>query len=78
MTGYVMMFRKTDVLDLKLTIEEALEYIVSCGVVVAEHQWQSPENLARLRGETTPSAALPGRFTTSDPPPDSSPPAGGS
>jgi uncharacterized membrane protein len=50
MTGYVVMFRKSEVLDLKLTIEEALEFIVSCGVVVAPHQWQSPENLARLRG----------------------------
>jgi uncharacterized membrane protein len=52
MTGYVVMFPKSEVFDLKLTIEEALEYLVSCGVVVAEHQWQTPENLARLRGET--------------------------
>lgn len=50
-TGYVMMFRKSEVFDLKLSIEEALEYIVSCGVVVAPHQWQTAENLARLRGD---------------------------
>jgi uncharacterized membrane protein len=61
MTGYVMMFRKSEVLDLKLTIEEALEYIVSCGVVVAPHQWQTAENLARLRGE------LPGSFSETEP-----------
>jgi uncharacterized membrane protein len=62
MTGYVMMFRRSEVMDLKLTIEEALEYIVSCGVVVAPHQLQAAENLARLRGSadgpgTTPSLA---------------------
>jgi uncharacterized membrane protein len=54
MTGYVMMFRKSEVLDVKLTIEEALEYIVSCGVVVAQHQVSTPENLARLRGNAAP------------------------
>lgn len=61
MTGYVMMFRKSEVLDVKLTIEEALEYIVSCGVVVAQHQASTPENLARLRGNVIPPGTpLPG------------------
>lgn len=73
MTGYVVMFPKSEVYDLKLTIEEALEYLVSCGVVVAEQQWQTPENLARLRGETRIDPPMDGPKPKGMPPP-----AGGS
>ena len=38
MTGYTMIVRKSEVLDLNLTIDQAFQFIVSCGVVVPAHQ----------------------------------------
>ena len=37
-SGYTMLVPKNEVLDLDLTIEQAIEYIVSCGVVLPEQQ----------------------------------------
>ncbi|MEX0585961.1 MAG: DUF502 domain-containing protein [Pirellulales bacterium] len=53
MTGYVVLFRRSEVLDLDLSIEEALQYLVSCGVVVAPQQLLTPENLAKLRARAS-------------------------
>ncbi len=40
-TGFTVTVLKSETLDLNLTIDQALEYIVSCGVVVPPHQLQS-------------------------------------
>jgi uncharacterized membrane protein len=48
MTGYTVMVRKSEVYDLTISVEDALQYIVSCGVVVVPHQWLTPESKARL------------------------------
>ena len=37
-TGYTVVIPKRDVIDLDLTVDQAVQYIVSCGVVVPEHQ----------------------------------------
>ncbi len=37
-TGFTAMVRKSEVLDLNMTVDQALQYIVSCGVVVPPHQ----------------------------------------
>lgn len=37
-TGYTVNCLKSEVLDLNLTIDEALQYTISCGVVVPPHQ----------------------------------------
>ena len=47
-SGYTMLIPKSDVVDVDMTVEQAVEYIVSCGVVLP------PEQLAgRLEQETT-------------------------
>ncbi len=40
-TGFTVTVLKSETLDLDLTIDQALEYIVSCGVVVPPHQMVS-------------------------------------
>jgi uncharacterized membrane protein len=37
-TGYTSLVPKREVIDLDLTVDQAVQYIVSCGVVVPEHQ----------------------------------------
>ena len=38
MTGFTCTFRKSETIDLNITIDQAIQYIVSCGVVVPPHQ----------------------------------------
>jgi uncharacterized membrane protein len=38
MTGFTVTVLKSEVLDLNMTIDQALQYLVSCGVVVPPHQ----------------------------------------
>jgi uncharacterized membrane protein len=45
-TGYTITVRKSEALDLNITIDQAVQYIVSCGVVVAEHQIQKASRFA--------------------------------
>jgi uncharacterized membrane protein len=37
-TGFTTLVRKSDTIELNMTIDQAIEYIVSCGVVVPPHQ----------------------------------------
>jgi uncharacterized membrane protein len=37
-SGYTMLIPKSDVLDVEMTVEQAIEYIVSCGVVLPPEQ----------------------------------------
>ncbi len=37
-SGYTMLVPKSEVLDVDMTVEQAVEYIVSCGVVLPEQQ----------------------------------------
>ena len=37
-TGFTVMVRKSEVLDLNMTVDEAIQYIVSCGVVIPPQQ----------------------------------------
>ncbi|MCA9100271.1 MAG: DUF502 domain-containing protein [Planctomycetales bacterium] len=41
-TGYTMTVRKSEAIDLDLSIDQALQFIVSCGVVVPPHQLPRP------------------------------------
>lgn len=41
-TGYTMSVRKSEVVDLDITIDQAFQFIVSCGVVVPPQQLQAP------------------------------------
>ncbi len=39
-SGYTMLIPKSDVLDMDMTVEQAVEYIVSCGVVLPPNQFE--------------------------------------
>jgi uncharacterized membrane protein len=53
-TGFVIMVQECEVLYLNISIDQALEYIVSCGVVVPPHELQvaQKERRERFRQET--------------------------
>lgn len=40
-TGYTINVRRSEAIDLDITIDQAVQFIVSCGVVVPPHQMQS-------------------------------------
>jgi len=49
-TGYTAIVKRSEVIDLDLTIDQACEFIISCGVVVPPHQlleWQEKQNAER-------------------------------
>ncbi|HZZ73545.1 MAG TPA: DUF502 domain-containing protein [Pirellulales bacterium] len=54
-TGYTALVRRSEVIDLNLTIDQACQYIISCGVVVPAHQLFQPElglpSLAKAKPE---------------------------
>ncbi len=58
MTGYTMCVPKSKVIDLNITIEQAFQFIVSCGVLVPSEQRLSPVQLELF--------AKSGRLTNSD------------
>ncbi len=43
--GFTVMVTKSSVIDLNLTIDQAVQFVVSCGVLIPEHQRSSPEAL---------------------------------
>jgi uncharacterized membrane protein len=47
MTGWVVSVPKSAVIDLNLTLDQAFQYFLSCGVLVPEHQRATPELLHR-------------------------------
>jgi uncharacterized membrane protein len=57
-TGFVAMFKKCEVFDLNISVEDALQYIISCGVVVAQHQWLTAESKAKLAAKAAAAWAL--------------------
>jgi uncharacterized membrane protein len=44
-TGYTMSVPRRDVMDLNITIDQAFQFCVSCGVLVPPHQQVTPELL---------------------------------
>jgi len=46
MTGFTVTVRKSEVVDLNVTIDQAFQFIVSCGVVVPAHQLAGAHQLA--------------------------------
>jgi len=47
MTGFTVLVPRRDVLDLNLTLDQAFQFCISCGVLVPPHQRVSPEILRR-------------------------------
>ncbi len=52
MTGFTVAVRKSEVVELNITIDQAIQYIVSCGVVVPPHE------LERMSSPVSPALAL--------------------
>lgn len=46
-TGFTITVRKSETIDLELTVDQAIQFIVSCGVVVPQHQ-QLNETSAKI------------------------------
>ena len=58
-TGYTLNVPKTEIIDLNITIDQAFQFCISCGVLVPESQKVTPESLQqaltrRLAGEPEP------------------------
>jgi uncharacterized membrane protein len=47
MTGWVVTVPKSSIIDLNMTLDQAFQYFLSCGVLVPEHQRATPEMLHR-------------------------------
>jgi uncharacterized membrane protein len=63
MTGFTVTVRRSDTIDLDMTIDEAIQFVVSCGVVVPPHQRveKAVENKERPRARMKDGAiVLPG------------------
>jgi len=43
--GFTVMVSKSSVIDLSLTIDQAVQFVVSCGVLIPPHQRTTPETL---------------------------------
>ncbi len=44
-SGFLMMVKRSDVIYLDMKIEEALKYIISCGVILGEFKHMNPEEI---------------------------------
>jgi len=51
MTGYTMSVPKSETIDLNLTVDQAFQFIVSCGVLVPPQQKVTPEELEKRLAE---------------------------
>jgi uncharacterized membrane protein len=57
-TGYTLNVPKTEIVDLNITIDQAFQFCISCGVLVPENQKVTPESLQqaltrRLTGDAS-------------------------
>jgi uncharacterized membrane protein len=51
-TGFTVNVRRSECIELDITIDQAVQFIVSCGVVIAAHQqWQKKEGSAKIAAE---------------------------
>ncbi len=51
MTGYTMSVPKSETIDLNITVDQAFQFIVSCGVLVPPQQKVTPEELEKRLAE---------------------------
>ena len=54
MTGFTVTVKRSEAVDLNLTIDEAIQFIVSCGVVVPHQQRIDPAIEAKVKSSIMP------------------------
>ena len=59
MTGFTVTVKKSEAIDLNLTVDEAIQFVVSCGVVVPNQQRVDTLIADQKSDPTAPSAILP-------------------
>jgi hypothetical protein len=59
-TGFTVMMRKSEIIDLNITLDQACQYIVSCGVIIPPRQHLHDNVAAQI------SAAVAARSRRSD------------
>jgi len=65
-TGYVIYVKKEEVIDLPITIEEALRFTASGGVIVPDHQALPKEQETIIQGPLTPKESSEGKSDRTD------------
>ncbi len=69
MTGFTVTVRKSEAIDLNLTVDEAIQFVVSCGVVIPPQQRVNPTLEATARwGVKPPALTTGGEETTGSTP----------
>ncbi len=66
MTGFTITVLKSETIDLDMTVDQAVQFMVSCGVVVPPRQLQRSERPSRLSAELFSTAKLPGASSSGD------------
>jgi uncharacterized membrane protein len=68
MTGFTITVKKSEAIDLRLTIDEAIQFIVSCGVVLPLHQRGGAIDVLAAKGVKPKGASPPGLTSRGDEP----------
>jgi len=71
-TGFTITIRKSETIDLDITIDQAIQFVVSCGVVVPLHQ-QHQEDVSAQVTAAVASRSAPAQRATLDTPSSASP-----
>lgn len=58
-TGFTITVRKSETIDLDITIDQAIQFVVSCGVVVPLQQQHAEDVSARIAAAISSKAASP-------------------
>lgn len=69
MTGYTVNVPRSEVLELNITVEQAMQFCISCGVLSPSHQKMTPQKFKELveqgliRASIAPRQYIPGQFS---------------
>jgi uncharacterized membrane protein len=64
MSGFIITLPKREVLDLNVTVDQALQYVISCGVVVPPQQLQQKTLMLRSDTRAVPATPTPANADT--------------
>jgi len=72
-TGFIITVPRSETIDLNITIDQAIQFVVSCGVVVPEHQQHpdSPKKIGQMIEQSVQAADDPDQDATTEDNPDS-------